>query len=481
MYLGIDLGTSGVKALLLDDAQAVIATTDVPLDVSRPQHGYSEQNPQTWIEACEAAIQALKHSHGQALSAVRGIGLSGQMHGATLLDSADEVIRPCILWNDTRSHDEADQLNSMPLFQSITGNICFPGFTAPKLLWCQKHETQLFEKVASVLLPKDFLRLWLTGERVTDMSDASGTAWLNVRARNWSEELLAATGMRIEQMPRLVEGTMPSGQLRARLASQWGIKASVVVAGGAGDNAAAACGVGVVGPDRAFVSLGTSGVLFASNPEFSPNPGSAVHAFCHAVPEFWHQMGVILAATDSLNWFARLVGQSVPDLVSEAGEELTKPTTELFLPYLSGERTPHNDAHVRGVFSGLSISSSRRTMTRAILDGVSFAFRDNLNALAEAGTTLDRVTATGGGSRSRYWQASLATVLDLVVEVPADGEYGAAFGAARLGLIAAENQSAVDVCQPPVIGRVVEPNVDLTDAYDDAWHRFRELYPANRC
>jgi len=480
MYLGIDLGTSSLKSILLDDTQTVIAAADVPLDVSRPQHGHSEQDPLAWIEACEVAVLELKNTHGEALSAVRGIGLSGQMHGATLLDSADKVIRPCILWNDTRSHDEAEQLNSMALFQSITGNICFPGFTAPKLLWCRKHEPQLFEKVARVLLPKDFLRLWLTGESVTDMSDASGTAWLNVRKRDWSDELLAATSMRIEQMPRLVEGTMPSGQLRARLARQWGIRASVVVAGGAGDNAAAACGVGVVGPDRAFVSLGTSGVLFASNSEFSPNPESAVHAFCHAVPQYWHQMGVILSATDSLNWFAQLVGRSVPDLVSEVGEELTEPTTELFLPYLCGERTPHNDAHVRGVFSGLNITSSRRTMTRAVLDGVSFAFRDNLNALAEAGTTLDRVTATGGGSRSRYWAESLATVLGLIVEVPEDGEFGAAFGAARLGMIAAENLSAMDVCQPPVIDRVVEPNVKLTDAYDDAWHRFRELYPANR-
>ena len=285
MYLGIDLGTSSIKVILLDDSQAIIATASSTLSISRPQHGHSEQNPGEWISACEDAMTELMQSHPAALAAVRGIGLSGQMHGATLLDASDDVIRPCILWNDTRSHVEASELNANPQVQSITGNITFAGFTAPKLLWCQKHEAEHFNRTAKVLLPKDYLRLWLTGESVSDMSDASGTAWLDVGARRWSEPLLEITGMRIEQMPALTEGTMPSGDLRPTLARQWGIKGRVVVAGGAGDNAAAACGVGVLDADSAFVSLGTSGVLFASNARFSPNPQSAVHAFCHAMPD----------------------------------------------------------------------------------------------------------------------------------------------------------------------------------------------------
>jgi len=478
MYLGIDLGTSSVKAMLLDAEQIVIATADSPLDVCRPQHGHSEQNPGDWIKACDNAIIQIKSTHSTELSAVRGIGLSGQMHGATLLDAADEVIRPCILWNDTRSHFEAAELNSNLRFQSITGNIIFAGFTAPKLLWCRKHELKVFQRTAKVLLPKDYLRLWLTGESVSDMSDASGTAWMDVGGRCWSEELLGATGMRVEQMPALVEGTIPSGDLRQTLAARWGIKARVVVAGGAGDNAAAACGVGALRPNRAFLSLGTSGVLFASNAAFSPNPDSAVHAFCHAVPDCWHQMGVILSATDSLNWFARLVGQSVPDVIEAAGEKLREPTSEMFFPYLSGERTPHNDALTRGVFTGLSVSSDLQSMTRAVLDGVSFAFRDNLKALADAGTRLDRVTVVGGGARSSYWQQSLATVLGLAVDVPLEGEFGAAYGAARLGLIAAERASAIDICQPPDIAYTVEPDTKLTDVYNEAWQSFRNLYPA---
>lgn len=478
MYLGIDLGTSSIKALLLDESQKIIAASDAALTVSRPQHGFSEQQPAHWIAACEQAIAGLKQSHPAQLSAVRGIGLSGQMHGATLLDSADNVLRPCILWNDTRSHEQASRLNANAEFESITGNITFAGFTAPKLVWCKDNEPDIFDRVAKVLLPKDYLRLWLTGEYVSEMSDASGTAWLDVAKRAWSPTLLAACDLGIEHMPALVEGSAVSGQLRSGLAAKWGMSGAVAVAGGAGDNAASACGVGCITDGAGFVSLGTSGVLFASNPRFMPNPQSAVHAFCHAVPDQWHQMGVILSATDSLNWFSNIVGQSVPDLTAKLGDELAQPQSELFLPYLSGERTPHNDAHPRGTFSGLSITSTTESMTRAIIDGVSFAFRDNLQALTQAGTALNRVTALGGGSRSRYWLKSLATALNMPVEVPADGDFGAAFGAARLGLIASERADPKAICQPPAIDHSIEPDPELISAYADAWQRYRALYPA---
>jgi xylulokinase len=293
MYLGVDLGTSAVKATLIDASQTVIGSSSAPLEVSRPQSGWSEQDAHSWIAAAEQAIGGLRAAHARELGAVRGIGLSGQMHGATLLDARDEPLRPCMLWNDTRAHAEAAALDGDERFRAITGNIVFPGFTAPKVVWVRKHEPRTFERVRFVLLPKDFLRRKLTGEHVSEMSDAAGTSWLDTGARRWSAELLAATGLDERQMPALVEGTAASGTLRRALASRWGMRSGVVVAGGAGDNAASACGLGAVSDGAAFVSLGTSGVLFAANRAYSPNAASAVHTFCHALPATWHQMGVI--------------------------------------------------------------------------------------------------------------------------------------------------------------------------------------------
>jgi xylulokinase len=480
MYLGIDLGTSGVKALLMDHAQKIVASGHGALDVSRPHHGWSEQDPADWISATEEAIGELKAKHPKELSAIKGIGLSGQMHGATLLDNRDQVLRPCILWNDTRSFAEAAALDADPRFRKITGNIVFPGFTAPKLAWVKNNEPEVFAKVAKVLLPKDFLRLWLTGENISEMSDSAGTSWLDVANRRWSPDLLAATDLDERHMPSLVEGTEPAGTLRAELAGKWGISGSVVVAGGAGDNASSACGMGIVKPGHAFVSLGTSGVLFASNGSYLPNPESAVHTFCHALPDTWHQMGVILSATDSLNWLSQITGKSAAELTQELGDELKAPTGVSFLPYLSGERTPHNDASIRGVFAGLGHESDRAALTQAVLEGVSFAFRDSLEALKTAGTTLSRVTAIGGGSRSRYWLKSIATALGVPVDIPADGDFGAAFGAARLGLIAAENADPFAVCAAPETAETIEPDARQTDAYSNAYQRYRALYPAIR-
>ncbi len=335
MYLGIDLGTSGVKATLIDDDQAIVGSGAAPLTVARPQPGWSEQNPRDWIAATEQALDALRAAHGGALAAVRGIGLSGQMHGATLLDAHDEPLRPCLLWNDTRAHREAAALDADPRFRALTGNIVFPGFTAPKVRWLKHHEPHVFERTRWVLLPKDTLRFWLTGEHVSDMSDASGTSWLETGARRWSSELLAATDLDERQMPTLVEGTAISGTLRRELAARWGIDHTLVVAGGAGDNAASACGLGVVREGDAFVSLGTSGVLFAASRAYSPNAASAVHTFCHAVPGTWHQMGVILSATDSLSWLATLTGSTPAELTAALGEWLAPPGPVTFLPYLA--------------------------------------------------------------------------------------------------------------------------------------------------
>lgn len=467
MYIGLDLGTSGLKALLIDAAQNVLAEASAPLTVSRPQEGWAEQDPADWIAAAETVMARLA---GHDRSAVRGIGLSGQMHGATVLDAADRVLRPCILWNDTRAHAEAAGLDADPAFRRITGNIVFPGFTAPKLVWMARHEPDLRARVAKVLLPKDYLRLWLSGEHVAEMSDAAGTSWLDTGARDWSDDLLARTGLCRDQMPRLVEGAAVSGQLRPELAAKWGLSPGVVIAGGGGDNAASGVGVGVVRAGDAFVSLGTSGVLFAANDGYRPDPATAVHTFCHALPGTWHQMGVILAATDALNWYGRFVGQEAAALTGELGP-LQAPGKTLFLPYLGGERTPLNDAAVRGAFLGLEHATDRATGTRAVLEGVTFAIRDCRDALAATGTRIERLLAVGGGSRSDYWLRAIATALDCPVSLPAAGDFGGAFGAARLAIMAATGAGA-EIATLPRIDRVIDPDRRLTDAFDAGHARY---------
>jgi xylulokinase len=400
------------------------------------------------------------------------------MHGATVLDADDQPLRPCILWNDTRSHIEAAEMDGNPIFRELTGNIVFPGFTAPKLAWMAENEPELFAKVAKVLLPKDYLRLWLTGEHISEMSDSAGTAWLDVAKRDWSDALLAATGLTRDQMPSLVEGTEVGGHLRAELADEFGLTAGIPVAGGGGDNAASAMGLGAVRDGVAFASLGTSGVLFVANGSYAPNADSAVHTFCHALPDTWHQMGVILSATDCLNWFAGITDKTPPELTAEIGDEVQAPGHVIFLPYLSGERTPHNDAEIRGQFLNLSHRTDRADMTRAILEAVAFAFRDSLEALAVAGTQLDRVMAVGGGSSSSYWLQVLADVLNMPVDLPKDGDFGAAFGAARFGLIAATGASADDICTQPDIEQSYQPDEGRAAAFAEQYRRYRAAYPA---
>ena len=473
MYIGLDLGTSGLKGVLIGEDQVVLAEATAPLTVSRPAEGWSEQAPSDWIRAAETVFDQLS---AKGLGAVRGIGLSGHMHGATLLDAGDDVLRPCILWNDTCSFEEAAELDGDPMFRRLTGNIVFPGFTAPKLDWVRKHEPRIWDRVAKVLLPKDYLRLWLTGDHVGEMSDAAGTAWLDTGKRDWSDELLTATGLTRAQMPRLVEGSQVSGTLRAELASRWGLAPGVVVAGGGGDNAASGVGVGVVRAGEAFVSLGTSGVLFAANDGYQPDPATAVHTFCHALPDTWHQMGVILAATDALNWYAKLVGADAAKLTGEL-RALKAPGKTLFLPYLGGERTPLNSASVRGAFIGLEHATDRQAATRAVLEGVTFAIRDSRDALAATGTKLEHLLAVGGGSRSDYWLKLIATALDCPVQLPVAGDFGGAFGAARLGLMAATGAGAEIATLPP-IARTIDPDPSLKDAFDAAHARFRAAQSA---
>jgi xylulokinase len=308
------------------------------------------------------------------------------------------------------------------------------------------------------------------------MSDAAGTSWLDVGARDWSDALLAASGMRRDQMPALVEGNAVSGTLRREIAGRWGLRGDVVVAGGGGDNAASGIGVGVVKSGQAFVSLGTSGVLFAACDSYSPDPASSVHTFCHALPDTWHQMGVILSATDSLNWYAGLVGQSAADLTAGLGD-LQAPGRALFLPYLGGERTPHNDAQVRGALIGLAHGTDTQAGTRAVIEGVTFAIRDCFDALAATGTRFDSLIAVGGGSRSDYWLSAIATALDLPVQIPQAGDFGGAFGAARLALMA-DTGAGAEIAEPPPIARTINPTPDLVGAFADAQDRYRRSYQA---
>jgi xylulokinase len=479
MYLGLDFGTSSVKGVLIDEKQKIVATASAALKVQRPQPGWSEQNPEDWWKAATAVVRALARQKPKAVSAVEGIGLSGQQHGATLLDRDGKVLRPCILWNDARSFAECgDILAHEPRAKEISGNIPLAGYTAPKLLWVEKHEAQVFRQVDKVLLPKDYIRYRMTGDFASDMSDSSGTYWLDVAKRQWSDELLRAGHMRREQMPQLYEGTEATGRLTPAVAKAWSMPKRPVVAGGGGDNPAAACGIGAVEDGAAFISLGTSGVLFVSNSEFSPNAGKAVHAFCHAVPGTWHQMGVILSATASLEWLAGLLKTPAARLTTSLGSNIAGPSPALFLPYLSGERTPVADAQVRGLLMGLGHESDAKVLTHAVLDGVAFAFRDSLEALKQAGTSVSRVMAVGGGTKSDLWMKIIATVLGVPIELPGASEVGGAFGAARLGLMAATGAPYASVCTKPKIARSVAPDAKLRGAYEAAYARYVKLYPA---
>lgn len=478
-YIGIDLGTSGLRALLIGEDGMPIGSTERHYRASHPQSGWSEQDPEDWIVALEGALEEMRIAHSE-FAQLRGIGVAGHMHGATLLNPQGAVLRPCILWNDTRSHPQAARLDVTEQVRELSGNIVFPGFTAPKLEWVRDNEPDVFAQVAKVLLPAAYLNYYLTGDYVADRSDSAGTSWLDVGQRDWSKHLLQVGHMRLDQMPRLVEGSEAAGQLRQELAKKWGLTAPVTIAGGAGDNAAAACGIGALEEGQGFVSLGTSGVLLAARNGYHPAPATAVHTFCHAVPGRWYQMGVMLAATDSLNWLARLTDKSPSELTNALGGTLQPPGRVRFLPYLSGERTPHNDASIRGSFTGLSTSTTREDMTRAVLEGVAFAMRDSFEALQATGAKLEQVVAIGGGTASRYWLRMIATVLGVPLQLPQGSEFGAALGAARLGFAAATGRAPEDIMAVPDIRETIMPEFEQSAAYDGAYTAFRKAYPAVR-
>ena len=480
MDLGIDIGTSEVKVVLVDDAQAVVGQAHSAVPISRPQPLWSEQNPQDWWTATVAALAQLRAAHPKEFAAVRGLGLSGHMHGATLLDAQDHVLRPAILWNDGRSHAQCAELElRAPRSREITGNIAMPGFTAPKLMWVEQHEPEVFRRTARVLLPKDFVRLQLTGEAVSDMSDSAGTLWLDVAKREWSDTMLAATHLKRSHMPRLVEGSEASGTVLPAVAAELGLPVGVIVAGGAGDNAASAAGIGVAAPGTAFLSLGTSGVFFVANAAYSPNPARAVHAFCHAFPNTWHQMTVMLSAASGLRWLRTLThADSEEQLVAEAEALPAGTPLPLFLPYLSGERTPHNNPHACGVFFGLTHDHTRAHLARAVLEAVAFAFLDGQQALLAGGAQIDTVTLVGGGSRSAPWAQVLADTLGRTLDRRSGADVGAALGAARLGRMARTGESVAQVCTAPPVTDSFEPDAARHAVLAERHLLFQRLYGA---
>jgi xylulokinase len=468
--VGLDVGTTGVKALRLSQEGDVLARAEETYTLATPQPGWAEQDPDDWWGAAEAALAGLGGED------VAGIGLSGQMHGLVTLDEGQRVLRPAILWNDQRTDLECAELEGLLGLRELvrlTGNRALPGFTAPKLLWLRRHEPDTYGRIAHVLLPKDYVRLRMTGEHVTDVADASGTLLFDVARRRWSDEILPALEISREWLPTALESPTPSGATRD----------GVPVAAGAGDQAAGALGVGVDRPGPLSVVLGTSGVVFAALPTFTADPEGRVHTFCHAVPGAWHAMGVMLSAAGSLSWLREVVAPHEPyeQLVAEAERWPAGVEGLTFLPYLAGERTPHVDSDARGAFVGLELRHDRGALVRAVLEGVAFGLRDCLEVLRSLGVDARVARVSGGGARSGLWLRTLASVLGLPLERTA-AEEGAAFGAALLGGVAsgvfADVHEAVSATVR--VTDTIEPEPEWIEPYAAAYDRFRSLYPALR-
>ncbi len=487
-FLGLDIGTSSVKALLVDADQRVVAEASAPLSVSRPHPLWSEQDPEDWFHGVEAAVAAVRRKAPSQLAALAGVGLSGQMHGATLLDGNDKPLRPAILWNDGRSFAECLEVKRrVPDVEKRTGNLVMPGFTAPKMLWVAAHEPEIAKATKRVLLPKDYVRLRLSGDAVSEMSDASGTSWLDVGKRRWDEDLLAATGLTLAAMPKLVEGSEVSAHLSPAIAKAWGLEGRrIPIAGGGGDNAASAIGVGATAAGAGFVSLGTSGVVFSVTDRFVSLPERTLHAFCHALPNRWHGMSVMLSSASSLSWIAGVLRRErdMGDLVSAAEtfarSKSAVAAAPVFLPYLSGERTPHNDAEATGMFAGLRASHGADALVFAVMEGVAFSFADGVDVLDAAGARPVRPQFVGGGARSEFWGQMIADVTGLTIDLAQGAEAGAALGAARLGMLAAGAGSVEAVCTRPPTQRAFTPNAESAAAYAPRLKRYRALYPAEK-
>lgn len=472
MYLGIDIGTSSVKLCLASPEGVQIAATDAPLSVRNPYPYWSEQDPEAWWQALLLAMATLRSNHD--LAGVRAIGLSGQMHGAVLLDAQLRVIRPAILWNDGRSHAECELLQDrVPDIGQIAGIGPLPGFTAPKIMWLKRHEPDVHARIAHILLPKDYIGFRLHGAMVTDKSDAAGTLWLDQQKRDWSGEIAAASETDFAALPHCLEGTETAGRLTAEAASALGLPAGIAIAAGGGDAAAGAVGLGAIVDGRAFVSLGTSGQLFVATAAYSPNPGAMVHAFAHAVPGMWFQMAAMLNGARPLRWFADVCGAPVATLLDEAAD-IDPERAPLFLPYLTGERSPHGDPHIRGGFYGLGDDSGRAEMMRGIVNAIAFSFADAADSLRASGTDLTMVSAIGGGTRSDLLLQTISDVLGVCINREASSATGPALGAAKLAACANGEVSLSDLVVSGQADTVFAPREDF--GLGEQLFTFRNLY-----
>ena len=481
LYIGIDLGTSACKLLLVDEAGQVKNTVTEEYPLYFPHPGWSEQNPEDWWNACVKGIPALLRGFDPAQ--VAGIGAGGQMHGLVALDAQDNVLRPAILWNDGRTAAQVEYLNHQVGKETLsrcTANIAFAGFTAPKLLWMRENEPQLFGRIAKIMLPKDYLVYKLTGVHATDVSDASGMLLMDVEHKCWSEEMLDICGVRKEQMPRLYESAAPVGTLTAETAGLLGLPQNVTVCAGAGDNAAAAVGTGTVGPGRCNISLGTSGTIFISSDRFGVDPNNALHAFAHA-DGGWHLMGCMLSAASCNKWWQ----ESILDTGDYAAEQAKIAPEKLgenhvyFLPYLMGERSPINDTNARATFIGMTMDTTRADMTQAMLEGVAFAIRDSFEVAKSLGISIPRSGICGGGAKSALWQTILANVLGIPLDTMVT-EQGPGYGAAMLAMVACGRFASVRAAADALVRvrSTVEPDPELTARYEKRYAQFRQIYPA---
>lgn len=478
-FLGVDCGTSALKAILVDADGRTLAAAESAYLPDHPQPLWSEQDPQVWREAMFAALGRLRAEAPAAYAQARALGFSGQMHSAVLLGADDQPVRPAMLHNDTRAFAEAAELASHhPELAAEVGVKPMAGFTAPKLMWLARHEPETRARVRSVLLPKDWLRFCLTGEKRIDMSDAAGTWWLDEARREWSPGAMAASGVDPSLCPDLIEGSAPAGALRADIADALGLSRNLIVAAGGGDAAVGAVGLGAIRSGDAYISLGTAAQLIVASDVYRAAPEKLVHSFAHALPRRWYRMAAMLNGAGALAYAARLLGAEVADLEREAADGYSGAGDVLFLPYLSGERTPHDDPYARGVAFGLSEGTSRADFARAVMEGVAFTLADALDCLEGAGDRLGAIGLIGGGARSALWTRMIAAALNRPLMRYRGGETGPAFGAARLARLAATGESPEDVCTSPPALDVTEPDSALAERFAPKLARFRSLYRA---
>ena len=482
MYLGIDLGTSSMKCLLIGEDQEPIKTVsseEIPL--SSPHHGWSEQDPRLWIQALDQCLLKLRQEIN--LKQIKSISFSGHMHGATCLDKNNQVLRPCMMWNDTRSHQECKEIMSNKSVLNISGNIAMPGFTAPKVLWLKHNDQTLFDQIYKVLLPKDYLRFYLTGEYFSDLSDAAGTYWLDVGQRKWSPILLESSSMRLDQMPNLCEGTEQTGTLTKELADQYGFDTKCKVYGGAGDNAAAAVGLGLFEEGNASLSLGTSGVIFGSTKNFLKNYDDAIHSFCHCLPNTWHLMSVMLSCTSNINWFKDVFDSSIEEITNNLSQYLISKdkiiNAPYFLPYLTGERTPINDPHVRASFHQMGIDSDRSSLIYALIEGISFGLNNNYQALSKTEIKLENIYVIGGGSKNESWLHLLASILNRNLSLTDASEAMAAFGAARIAYMGFNNLKPNEALTTPKVKKIIEKDPKLHEVLNERFQIWKKFYIKN--